>query len=216
MHSTIAAKTKPPRTDLAKGASTRKIKREQLMRVSEQGADVDLEELEASVRVHVEDLTEQRARLSLDSLSDPAVVGELERVEVALQDAQSELERIELARGERGRRQTAATEQAEAERIARARVEADRLQGVRDHLGQSVDAAAQQLAEAISAYLEVAGEQASCRRALGLPPFMDPAPGIEAAVIFALRRSGADRAFGRLAAVHARPLAGEKPNNERK
>ena len=173
--------------------------------VAEQGTDLD--ELEASVRVHLEDLAEQRSRLSLDVLSDPACAAELEAVEARLQDCQSELERVALARAERDRRGAEAAESAQRDRVAWALAEAARLGGVRAQLAVRVDAACTELAEAVSEFMRAGHEQAQRRREAGFLASAPSGSAVEGALSFALRQAGAGSVFGQLAAAGARPLS---------
>jgi hypothetical protein len=86
-----------------------------------------LDAIEADARRRIEELTEAKARLSLDAFEDEAVAQDLQSVESELSSAQNELVRLALARAERGRRVAGQAEQAERERVAKERHAADSL-----------------------------------------------------------------------------------------
>ena len=82
----------------------------------ERQAAVDLDRLEEDATVGLGQLTEQRARLSLDALTDPRIATELDDVRSEIAGAGRALEQVALARAESGRRLAAAAADAEAKR----------------------------------------------------------------------------------------------------
>lgn len=85
---------------------------------------VDLEALEEDAKRTLGELTEARARLALDALTDATVAAELEDVESEIRSCEQALERAQLAHTEKARRASEAAEKAarEAREAAAARV----------------------------------------------------------------------------------------------
>jgi hypothetical protein len=120
---------------------------------------VDLDRIEEDATARLGELVDMRQRLSLDALVDSAVRSELESVESELRSCQEALERVALARGERGRRDAAAAEAAETVAREVALGEARRLQVDREACAAVFDEAAEGLAAAATAFLATCDAQ---------------------------------------------------------
>jgi hypothetical protein len=152
--------------------------------------DVDLDALEREARAHVDELREDRARLALDALSDPDAAGELASCERRLADAEDALERVGLARLERGGRDVEACSQAERDRQTAALAAAGRLQGVRLKAAERVDRAAAEWVAAVVEYLSLSRQQVNEFRAAGRRVSAVAGWPIEASLALEMRRAG--------------------------
>ena len=128
---------------------------------------VDLDALETSARANVQRLEETVARLSLDAVKDPAVREELVDCESQLTEAERELERLGLARGEQGRRDQEAAEQAEAGRRDAALQRAQELQSEREKAARATDSALRKFAHALRQWDKITSEQEALLRQAG-------------------------------------------------
>src|ERR1019366_1133032 len=150
---------------------------------------VDLKALEEDAKRTLGELTEARARLALDALTDATVAAELEAVESEMRSCQDALERVGLAHGEQGRREAAAA--AEAARAAReaAAARVAELTAELQTAGAEVDAAFATVAVAVGKWLGLAEARDEESRAAG------SRPGANAHALRAIQLDGAFR-FG--------------------
>jgi hypothetical protein len=138
---------------------------------TEQVVDLEaLAKLEADATVRLGELTEQRARLSLDALSDPRIATELDDVRSEIASCERALEQVALARAESGRRSGEAAAEAEAKRRAEALARAHELQAQREAAAKAVDSAATALSEAAQWWLQTADDQDRALREAGRAP----------------------------------------------
>src|ERR1035437_6597985 len=138
---------------------------------------VDLEALEEDAKRTLGELTEARARLSLDALTDATVAAELENVESEIRSCEQALERAQLAHTEQGRRALEAAEKAARE--------------ARERGAAAVDVALIKLAQRVSAWLVTCDEQDRQLQAAGRRPAQraarDRSLALDAAFIDAMR-----------------------------
>jgi len=173
-----------------------------------------LDSMEADAHGRIEALTEQRQHLSLDATRDEDACLALSEVEADIEAAETEIERIKLARVEAKRR--APIEAAEREEkqklIAAMEKEAARLPAA----AEAVDAAADVLAAAVTTHREIArrtrekGEAAGIVRP-ALFAYARSDSGYELALRFALGKHDVgdtvERPHSPLGHMSARPLA---------
>jgi hypothetical protein len=177
---------------------------------------IDLDALRADAEKHLADLREQRARLSLDAISDTEVREELESVEAEIRDTEAELQRFELAADERSRREQEAREQAEAKARARAKREADDCERELDGLAVDFDKAAASFASVVVRYSAKFGQRQGHLIAAGLVPWgagLQPG-GLGAALRFALQHAGSDGGVLRLVDVRDPGAGPDRPLTE--
>jgi hypothetical protein len=152
---------------------------------------VDLEALEEDAKRTLGELTEARARLALDALTDATVAAELEAVESEMRSCQDALERAQLAHGEQGRRAAAAAAEAAREARERAMERAQALQADRERAAVAVDEALGELARSVGAWLSTCDAQDVALEQSGRRPVAVHARGralaLEAAFAFAMR-----------------------------
>jgi hypothetical protein len=152
---------------------------------------VDLEALEEDAKRTLGELTEARARLSLDALTDATVAAELENVESEIRSCEQALERAQLAHTEQGRRALEAAEKAAREARERAMERAQALQADRERGAAAVDVALIKLAQRVSAWLVTCDEQDRQLQAAGRRPAQraarDRSLALDAAFIDAMR-----------------------------
>lgn len=174
-----------------------------------------LDLIEQDARGRIARLEDDRGRLSLDALDEHAredVRLELANVESELVAARAELERVGLARGERGRRDAEARESAERDAGAAALVEAAKLAKQLAAQARAVDAAAKKYAAEAASFaalherhhdsLVVAREREPGRGGA-------PSAVLAGALDFHLRDVGAPQLFGaRYGGLQVAPLAG--------
>jgi len=109
-------------------------------------AEPDLDALERDATARLGELHEQRSRLALDALIDSTVQAELESIESEIHACDAALERVQLARNERGRRDAAAAAQADRERREAALNRARARQSKVDALAAEWDSLMERLA----------------------------------------------------------------------
>jgi hypothetical protein len=153
--------------------------------------DVDLETLEKDAKRTLGELTEARARLALDALTDATVAAELEDVESEIRSCEQVVERSRLAHGEKGRRAAAAAAEAAREARERAMTQARALQSDRERGAAAVDEALSELARQVAAWLGICDAQNRALEASGRRPVAAHARGralaLDAAFAFAMR-----------------------------
>jgi hypothetical protein len=138
---------------------------------TEQVVDLEaLAKLEADATARLGELTEQRARLSLDALSDPRIATELDDVRSEIASCERALEQVALARTESGRRSAAAAAEADAKRREEALGRARVLQVEREAAAKAFDSAASAFAEAARWWLKTADDQDRALREAGRAP----------------------------------------------
>jgi hypothetical protein len=126
--------------------------------VNKQEQSPDLDAIEEDARRRIGELTEARGRLSLDAIGDEAARQELANVESELAAAEGELQRVELARTEFGRREQEAQHQVEEKRQRAAQRRADTLERELAKDAAAVDEGAQLFATALAAFIAREGE----------------------------------------------------------
>jgi hypothetical protein len=147
-----------------------------------------LDAAEQDARSRIEALQRERQALALDSLTDDDARSALASVESELAETAAELERIALARIEAQRREAASRDHEQQEAIAAAMREAASLQGDREKAAARVDRTATAFAEALAAHHDLAARQARALGATGFPRReIEPAPWmLEGALMRAL------------------------------
>ena len=136
---------------------------------------VDLDAIERDVENKIDELRRAVSRLSLDVMSDSAVRAELIDVERELSDAQQELVRVALARGEQERREAEARGKALDARQRAAYRMAQKLQPDREKAATVVDEAAKQFVSAIAGWASTCREQQRALAQAGRPAMADVA-----------------------------------------
>jgi hypothetical protein len=158
--------------------------------------DIDLDALRADAEQRLEELRGQRARLSLDSLTDEQAAAELVDVESELAAAEGILSRTDLARDERERRETQAIEDAERENRQHLQGDVAKLDAEARPLAEACDEKLRAAADAVRAFEEVDTprnairgelEQAEGKRTVYGRPF---GPTLQAALSLHLTEAG--------------------------
>jgi hypothetical protein len=126
--------------------------------VRQENEVIDLDVLEGDARRRIGELMEVRQRLSLDALTDEDAQRELANVESELAATEGELQRVDLARTESGRRVQEAEREAEAKRQAAAERRVAKLKPEVLKAEQAVDAAFAAAGGAVASFLGVQGE----------------------------------------------------------
>lgn len=124
-------------------------------------------EKEAAARGEIVRLTDLRAGLALDALTDPSKAEQLTAVESELEGAERGLAWAEEARREQARRRLAADDAEKAAARGDALRRAGELQGEREKAAARVDQAALAFGHALAAHQALAMEQANVLGALG-------------------------------------------------
>ena len=181
--------------------------------------ETDLDVLEAAARDNVQRLVDARARLALDGLGgDPEVRTELEAVESEMAGANGELERIDLARAERARRELEAEKDARQEAQQAAHEEARRIQVDRERAARGFDSAAVKLACALADYERCCTRQVAALTRAGMRHDLRSAASlrsgrVEAALKHALREQHVENALDLppVRPQHVKPLRETDP-----
>jgi hypothetical protein len=121
--------------------------------------ELNLDAIESDARQRIAELTEQHARLALDSLSDERLAAEVADIESEVVVAEAELRRVAVARIEAERREREARERAEAEARAGTLAEAKELDAALLASARKFDAAADQLARSAQEHRNTAEQR---------------------------------------------------------
>lgn len=171
----------------------------------------DLQALARDAERRLVELREQRARLSLDALTDPegAEGQELASVESETAAAERQLAHARLAGEERDRRESEAREHAEREQRQQGYERAQALQRDREAAAGKIDRGAKALAGALAVFDCVVREQDEALKQAGRREGTRVRPdAIESAVHAALQAAGVQRgALPLELRFHPRPQA---------
>jgi hypothetical protein len=167
----------------------------------------DLDALEEDCTTRLAQLREQQARMSPESLIDPAVKAELVDVESSIDACTGELRRIELARSEIGHREQEVQEEAEQTAREQAQRRAAKLQARVVPSLKAIDEAMATVANALAAHERITGPLAQELRAggdrrprVGLEPSR-----VQAALAWHLSRADVSRGLIELPPITGKP-----------
>jgi hypothetical protein len=167
--------------------------------------DLDLEALRVDGERRLEELREQRQRISVEALVDAQVASELEDVESAIEATSAELRRIELAGTEQERRDREAAEAAEYERVEAHMRRARELQPEIEKVIATYDRKLGEAMVALRAFCDLTLEQQQELGAAGERPPRTPPWAANASLAFAMNHAGLSRGLIVLESVTGKP-----------
>ena len=150
----------------------------------------DLEQVRTQAETHLADARERRERLSLDALAgDETAATELAGVEEHIGELERQIERADLAAGEKARRDRIAEAELERKQRAQARREAEAASARREKALREVRASLATLSQAVSRFLQYEAElqDASVRAHVNHIPLAEP---IGELIVVKLRDAG--------------------------
>lgn len=158
-------------------------------------ADMDLSAITADAESNLERLRADAVRLAPEALVDVDVRAELDDVEAQIASCERELERVETARGELGRRASEAEAQSQLEARQAAQERAKTIDGERLKAASAVDGSLRKAAHAIRDLVSLTRDldaelSAAGRTRAGVPQ----ARVLRAALHHAFREAGVDAA----------------------